>query len=173
MMGEQSGKGEEFPTLEHYSFEVEGQDGILLKDRLYQAGVSYSDEGYSLVDDMLLSQYPFKMEHIETVKFHLYDVGINQSVRGADGWEKIVQAVQNNGIPPCPQFTAPEMARRNAAIIGKRVFIYSKPFVDFRGRSRIFQLQQDHGKLWLSGPEVKHRVWNPQDLFIGLQSLTT
>lgn len=129
---------ERFSAFPQYSLKVGGINGPRLRSELYRDGIYI----YYWAGGILASiQKPERLEQVSVVKFSLQDVGIRDYVSGASGWEKVVKAVQKEGLALCPQLTAPEMARLNADIIGdESANVLSKPIKALRGFRVVFAL---------------------------------
>jgi len=163
IMTSETGK-ERFSTFPQFSFEAGGITGPRLKSELAQLHLYRSDWADDLLDRL---QHPDIKEHITTVKFRLSDVGIRDYVNGMNSWNKVVRAVEKDGIDLCPQLTAAEMARLNAGIIGEGEYadILSKPIIGGHGYPSLFALKRLHGKLELNGGI--NYGWNPDNLVVG------
>ena len=125
----------------------------------------YSKEAVYLLDRL---QRLYIQESITTVKFQLREVGVRDYVSGGmDGWNKVVRAVQKEGLNICPQLTAAELARLNAGIIGEGEYadILSEPITDRYGR-RVFGLGRFGGGLRLHSHWIDFG-WHPDGLVVG------
>lgn len=155
---------ERFSAFPQYSLEVGGINGSRLKSELSSGGVYISSWADELLDRL---QKPERQEQVSLVKFSLRDVGIRDYVSGSSGWEKVVRAVQKEGLALCPQLTAPEMARLNADIIGQGEYvdILSKPITDRPGNQLVFVLYRYGDGLELDGSWTDD-AWNPVSLVV-------
>lgn len=165
MLKSDRGTGNErFSTLPQYSLEVGGTNGPRLKNEFSRGGVYVTPWADELLDRL---QKPERQEQVSLVKFSLRDVGIRDYASGSSGWEKVVKAVQKEGLALCPQLTAPEMARLNADIIGQGEYvdILSKPITDRSGYQGVFELRRYGGELELGGSWHDHE-WGPGHLAV-------
>ena len=155
---------ERFSTFPQYSLEVRGINGPRLKSELSSGGVYISSWADELLDRL---QKPEGQEQVSLVKFSLRDVGIRDYVSGSSGWEKVVKAVQKEGLALCPQLTAPEMARLNADIIGEGEYvnILSKPIAERPSHQGVFELDRLGGGLGLYGRWASD-AWSPVSLVV-------
>lgn len=146
MISSERGTGNErFSLFPQFSLKVGGVSGPRLKSELSRCGTDSSLRADQLLD---MFQKPEKQKQVSVVKFSLWDVGIRDYVSGPNGWEKVVKAVQKEGLALCPQLTAPEMAWLNADIIGEDEFvdILSKPITDHNDNRRVFELCRFRGE---------------------------
>jgi hypothetical protein len=165
MLRNDQGTGNErFSTLPQAAIEVGGINGPRLKAELSRAGVLYSDWAGDLLDR--LSQ-PEGQQQLQVVKFQLRYVGMRDYVSGSSGWDKIVKAVQREGLALVPQLTAPEMALQGGSLIesGEYVDFLSKPIAGRDGHQGVFALYRHCGGLELGG-FWDDDAWDPDGLVV-------
>lgn len=162
--GDRGTGNERFSNLPQFSLEVGGINGPRLKSELSRGGVYVSSWASDLLDRLQKAE---RQEQVSIVKFHLRDVGIRDYVSGMDGWNKVVRAVQKEGLALLPQLTAPETATHNPNIIGEGEWVdfLSKPIADRDGDQGVFALSRLGGELGLDGNGAD-RDWGPVSLAV-------